>query len=212
MKNKLLKFLLAVCCCLLAACAFITINVYFPEKAAKEAYKSLDDMLLKNQGVEKTPAPSPAPTPQTPQSEFKLPSLVSTAYAADKESDELAVEMASMPEVNQAYAEMNQRLPRLNALFDSGTVGLTNQGLVTIRDKAKATPQDDALVTAENKSRKVVVEAMAKAIFKITKQEQNKKAMDQVLAKAAATYADNKRDAARPGWWIQSQNGRWLQK
>ncbi len=47
MKNMLLKWLLAGCCFLLAACAVITVNVYFPEKAAKEAYKSLDEMLLK---------------------------------------------------------------------------------------------------------------------------------------------------------------------
>ncbi|HBA87693.1 MAG TPA: DUF1318 domain-containing protein, partial [Geobacter sp.] len=40
--------LLALSCLFLAACAVITVNVYFPEKAAKEAYKSLDDMLLKS--------------------------------------------------------------------------------------------------------------------------------------------------------------------
>ncbi|HEY3307986.1 MAG TPA: DUF1318 domain-containing protein [Desulfuromonadaceae bacterium] len=216
MEMKFMKWLLAAGVCLLAACAFITINVYFPEKAAKEAYKSLDEMLLKNPvpGTGNPPAREPAPT--APQSrQFKLLpalSLVSAAYAADKEGDELAVEMASMPEVNKAYEEMSQRLPRLNGLFDSGVVGLTNQGLISVRDKARITAQDEALVSAENQSRKIVVGAMAKAIFKITKQEQTKKALDQVLSKAAATYADNKREAASKGWWVQSQNGRWLQK
>jgi len=114
--------------------------------------------------------------------------------------------------VSSAYEEMSQRLPRLTTLFDSGAVGLTNQGLVTVRDKTKVIPADEALVAAENRSRKVVVSAMAKAIFKITKQEDTKAAQGQVLSKAAATFAEARREAARPGWWIQGQNGRWLQK
>jgi hypothetical protein len=32
------------------------------------------------------------------------------------------------------------------------------------------------------------------------------------LGKAAATYADTKREAAKTGWWIQLANGRWIQK
>lgn len=216
MKMRLMKFFITATVFLLAACAFITINVYFPEKAAKEAYKSLDEMLLKNPAPGTAKPPVQEKAPAGPQSrEFRLLpalALVSTAYAADNEGDELAIEMASMPEVDKAYAEMSQRLPRINALFDSGAIGLTNQGLVTVRDKAKVTAQDEALVNAENQSRKVVVGAMSKAIFKITKQEQTKKAVDQVMSKAAATFADNKRESAKAGWWVQSQNGRWLQK
>ena len=50
MRSRFLKGVLAIACFLLAACAVITVNVYFPEKAAKEAYQSLDEMLLKNGG------------------------------------------------------------------------------------------------------------------------------------------------------------------
>ena len=53
MRLKFFKWLLVGMSGLLAACAIITVNVYFPEKAVKEAYKSLDDMLLKD-GAEKT--------------------------------------------------------------------------------------------------------------------------------------------------------------
>jgi len=220
MKKKLFIWLSATCCGLFAACAVITINVYFPEKAAKEAYKSLDDMMLKNPPAQSdNPPVKEQQTPQVPETppqssldRFLKISLVATAHAADAESDALAIEVASMPEVTRAYEEMSQRLPRLTALFDSGAVGLTNQGLVTIRDKTKVTPQDETLVTAENRSRKVVVSAMAKAIFTITRQEDTKAAQGQVMGKAAATFADARREAAKPGWWIQGQNGRWLQK
>ncbi len=221
MKKKLFIWLSAICCGLFAACAVITINVYFPEKAAKEAYKSLDEMMLKNPPPaqsDKPPAreekssPAPVTAPQSFLDRFPKISLGATAHAADAESDALAIEVASMPEVTLAYEEMSQRLPRLTALFDSGAVGLTNQGLVTVREKAKVAPQDEALITAENKSRKVVVSAMAKAIFKITGQEVTKAAQGQVMGKAAATFAEARREAARPGWWIQGANGRWMQK
>lgn len=217
---KILKWLVAGLCGLLAACAIITVNVYFPEKAVKEAYKSLDEMLLKKDG-EKLPdavkEPAAEPKPSQPGSQSRLPgllpgfSLVSVAHAAEN-GDDLAIELGSMPEVTAAYAEMSQRLPALNALFDSGAVGVTSQGLVTVRDKAKVAAKDEGIISAENKSRKTVIGSMAKAILKITKQEATKAALDQTMGKAAATYAETKREAAKPGWWIQLQNGKWVQK
>jgi len=220
--NKVfLKSLLAFACFLLAACAVITVNVYFPEKAAKEAYKSLDEMLLKpgeQPSGEKSPSVVPTEPKGQPQSRIfdELPtfSLVSAAYAADADADAdaLAIELSSMPEVLNAYDEMSKRLPRLNALFNNGALGLTKQGLVTPRDKTKLTPQDESMLAAENQSRKTVVMSMAKAILKLQKQKESKAALDAVLGKAAATYAEIKREAAQPGWWVQLQNDRWVQK
>ena len=220
MKKQILKWLLAMCCFLLGACAVITVNVYFPEKAAKEAYKSLDEMLLKS-GDKVSPSDNkPAVPPGEPQAkpqsslfnELRFFSLVPAAYAADNEADALAIELSSMPEVLKAYEEMSRRLPTLNGLFASGAVGLTNQGLVSVREKTKVTPQDESLIAAENQSRKTVVMSMAKAILKLNKQKESKAALDQVLPKAAATFADTKREAAQPGWWTQLQNGKWVQK
>lgn len=221
MRVGTMKWLIAALCGLLASCAIITVNVYFPEKAAKEAYKSLDDMLLKNPAEkgangEGQPAPgTPQPVPEPgPQSKFMLPSLslVATAHAADSEADALAVELAGMPEVNKAYAEMSQRLPRLTELYTSGAVGLSNQGLVSVRDKAKLAAGDEALISAENASRKVVVGSMAKATLKLTGQKETPAALGQVMGKSAATFAEARREAAKTGWWMQLQNGRWVQK
>jgi hypothetical protein len=218
---KLIKWLLAGMCALLAACAIITVNVYFPEKAVKEAYKSLDDMLLKDgadkaPGGVKQPGVDPGVTDGKPQSSLfnVLPafSFCAVAHAAENYADDLAVELAGMPEVVKAYEDMNKRLPRLTSLFDSAAVGLTSQGLITVRDKTRITSQDEQLVNLENQSRKVIVNSMAKAILKITKVKESKEALDQVLGKAAATYADTKREASKPGWWIQLPNGRWIQK
>ena len=218
---KLIKWLLAGMCGLLAACAIITVNVYFPEKAVKEAYQSLDDMLLKDAaekvpGAVKPPGGDPGMTDGKPQSNLfnALPvfSFSAVAHAAENYADDLAIELASMPEVLKAYEDMNTRMPRLTTLLDSAAVGLTSQGLITVRDKTKVSAQDEQLVTLENKSRKLIVYSMAKAILKITKVEESKAALDQVLGKAAATYAETKREASQPGWWIQLTNGRWVQK
>lgn len=221
MKRTIMKALLTGLSGMLAACAIITVNVYFPEKAVKEAYKSLDEMLLK-QGEEKPASDGQKPAEQKPapdagpQSRLfeRLPSfaLVGEAFAAENYADQLAIEISSMPDVLKAYDEMKARLPQLDALRDRGVVGETNQGLVTVHDKGQATPQDEALVKAENGNRKIVITAMAKAILKLNKQPESKAAIGQVLPKAAATYADAKREAAEPGWWIQLANGRWVQK
>jgi len=139
-------------------------------------------------------------------------SFSAVAHAAENYADELAIELAGMPEVLKAYDDMNKRMPRLTALFDSAAVGLTSQGLITVRDKTKMSGQDEQLVNLENQSRKLIVNSMSKAILKITKVKESKEALDQVLGKAAATYADTRREAAKPGWWIQLANGRWVQK
>lgn len=221
MKTRMLRWLLAGVCAFLAACAIITVNVYFPEKAVKEAYKSLDEMLLKENGKQ-TPAPEQQPTaePAKPEPEpqsglfNEVPSfaLCGVAHAAEDVGDELAVELAGMPEVVKAYDEMSRRLPAISRLFDSGAVGLSSQGLVVVRDKARVTPADEALVNQENQNRKTVIGSMAKAILKINKSGESKAALNQMMGKAAATYAETRREAAKPGWWMQLQNGRWVQK
>ncbi|ACH40779.1 lipoprotein, putative [Citrifermentans bemidjiense Bem] len=226
MKGRLLTSLLALACFLFSACAVITVNVYFPEKAAKEAYKSLDDMLLKPgekpAGVNAPPAPvSPPPLEQQrPQSRLfdRVPSLslVAQAWAADTdaEAEALAVELSSMPKVLKAYDEMSSRLPRLTTLFNSGVIGISKQGLVVAPPtaKGKLAPQDESLLAAENQSRKTVVVSMAKAILKLQKQKETKEALNLVLARAAVTFAETKREAAQPGWWTQLPNDRWVQK
>lgn len=219
---NIFKMLLAGACGLLVSCAIITVNVYFPEKAVKDAYKSVDGMMLKG-GGDTTPSPENQPpegtdkTPEIkPQSRIMrmLPELsfIATAHAAENTADELAVELAGMPEVTKAYEVMSRNLARVRELLTSGAVGLSSQGLISVRDKAKVTPQDETMLKTENESRKTIITGMAKAILKLNKQTEAKADMNQLLGKSAATYAEAKRDEALPGWWLQLPNGRWIQK
>jgi len=218
MIRSITKAVLVALSAFLAACAIITVNVYFPEKDVKQAYKSLDEMLLKTEDEKPAeqvePKKEEAPSGQTSFLD-RLPSLslVGAAHAAaqDNVADDLAIELSSIPEVLTAYDEMKARLPQLDALRDAGAVGETAQGLVTVRDAAKAAGKE-TIVKAENENRKTVITGMAKAILKINKQKESKETLNQLLGKAAASYADTKREQARKGWWIQLQNGRWVQK
>ena len=215
MKRILARWAVAGVAGLLAACAFITVNVYFPEKDVKQAYKSLDEMLLK-QGPQQEPAGTPPAGEQgapegKPVSFVPSFSLVAEAHAQDDLADRLASELSGIPAVQKAYDEMRGRLPQLNALRDSGVVGEASDGSVVVRDAAKAGAAQ-TVVQAENNNRKTVIVNMAKAILRINKQAESKDALRQVLGKAAATFADTKRDEAKKGWWIQLANGRWVQK
>jgi hypothetical protein len=215
MRKMLTRWSIAGAAGLLAACAFITVNVYFPEKDVKQAYKSLDEMLLKK-GAQQEPAEKP-PAGEQESPEGKpvslLPSfsLVGEAVAQDDLADRLASELSGNPDVQKAYDEMRTRLPQLNVLRDSGVVGESANGSVVVRDPAKAGAAQ-ALVQAENNNRKTVIINMAKAILRINKQPETRDSLQQVSGKAAATFADTKRDEAKKGWWIQLANGRWVQK
>src|SRR5512139_2943803 len=219
MKKTFLKLTVSVMCALLAACAFITVNVYFPEKHVKKAYKSLDEMLLK-QGdkgategevppVDEPKAPEAKPVSLLPGGDINL-SFVHDAYAQQDISDKLTQELAGMPEVQKAYAEMRLRLAKLDVLRDSGVIGESGNGSIAIRDAAKL-GSDKSLIDAENVSRKTVINSMAKALLKITGQAETKDTLQQSRDKSAKTFAAAKQEGAKPGWWIQV-NGRWVQK
>lgn len=46
MPMKIAGWILAVIAGFLASCAFITVNVYFPEKEVKKAFQTLDEKYL----------------------------------------------------------------------------------------------------------------------------------------------------------------------
>ncbi len=226
MRKQWIKLLCAGLCGLLVSCAVITVNVYFPEKDVKQAYKSLDDMLLKQGNEAKPPAEGEPPGTEEkkkegdevkPQSRLEggslQLSLVAVANAAENLADDLAVEMASMPEVVNAYKEIRKLIPAANALRESGAVGEDRQGLLKVLDKSKLAGQD-AAVKAMNDNRKIVISGMAKAMEKISKRRNPgvKTNLNQFMRNAASTFADTRRDAAKPGWWIQKNDGSWVQK
>ena len=202
-----------------AACAIITVNVYFPEKDVKSAYKSLEDELLEP-GPKK---PSPTPSPK-PSSRLEIRSLlaaadgwrialVDEAFAQDDLAQRITEEIKGYPEVVAAYKGLSQRLDRLNQLRDKGFVGEGKDGKVALRAKPPQAGEAEArIVDEENRDREVIISGMAKAILKLTKQEGSSANLARVKPQASETFASLRREKAKPGWSIQLPDGTWKTK
>ena len=88
---------------IIAACAVITVNVYFPEKDVKEAYKALEKELMTTdqKGGEQKPETKPEDRPK-PESSIRF-ELVATAYAQEAGLAEKIAELVKkMPDVPKA--------------------------------------------------------------------------------------------------------------
>ena len=91
---------------------------------------------------------------------------------------------------------MISRLPEIKALKDKGLVGENNKGFLEFVGQQKEKPE---IVTAENKDRAAVYEAIAKQQGTTVELVGKHRAI-QIAAKA------------KPGEWLQDADGKWYQK
>ena len=200
----------------IAACAIITVNVYFPEKDVKSAYKSLEDELLEPTPKTKDTAPSPKPSSRLERKpllavagHWRL-ALVADAFAQDDLSQRITEEIKNYPEVVAAYKGLGQRLGKLDELRTKKLVGEGNDGKIAVRGQVGDV--DKKLIEEENADREVIIGGMAKAILKLTKQEASSANLANVKTQASETFASLRRDRAKPGWSIQLPDGTWKVK
>jgi hypothetical protein len=206
MKKKA-KFLMGALFFIMVSCAIITVNIYFPEKDVKEAYKTLEEELMAPD-EQKTDEQQPDAKPES-SIQFEL---VSSAYAQEDVTAEKITEIVKkMPDVVNAYKEMGARIADTDRLRDSGKVGEGNNGLLVVREGVLI-PFDQKIVDEENRNRKTVINGMAKAIIRINRQPDNEQNMNQVKPQAVEQFAAVRRDSAKAGWWIQDPNGNWAKK
>lgn len=195
---------------MIASCAVITVNIYFPEKDVKEAYKALEKELMATdeKPQEQKPADKPA---GKPESSIRF-EFISSAYAQEAGmADKIADIVRKMPDVVNAYQDMGARISDTDRLRDSGAAGEGKNGLLVVREKALSSA-DKKIFDMENQNRTTVMEGMAKAIIRINRLPQNDENMKQVLPQAVEQFAAIRRDAAKKGWWIQDPNGNWAKK
>jgi len=185
---------------IVAAC--VTINVYFPAAAAEKAAEQFvgevlgepreegslfqplellqDSLLLASTGV--------------------LDALVPSAHAQQAKID------INTPQINSIKARMAQRQrSSLNSLFDAGAVGFSNDGLVTIRDRAAVPLSErrslESVVADENRDRKAVYREIAVA-------NGHPEWEQDIRDTFAREWVKN----ARRGWYYQDSGGAWRQK
>ncbi len=196
---------------ILASCAVITVNIYFPEKDVKEAYKTLEKELMAPE--EKTPKEKDIKNEPVGKPEGSLKfELISSAYAQEPGlAEKIADAVKKMPDVVNAYKEMGARIADTDRLRDGGLVGEGKDGYLVPREKSLS-PADQKIVSLENENRKTVINGMARAIVRINRAQETPENLKQVLPQAAAQFAAIRRDSAKKGWWIQSADGNWVHK
>lgn len=118
------------------------------------------------------------------------------AFAVDLE--------VNTPAINAIKQSMQARHAQLAAHYDSGAVGLTADGLVTLRD-AGAVPLAqrqavNSLVAAENNDRNALYAEIA-----------NANGHPEWQAEIRSTFAQRWIQRAQPGWWVQGSGG-WVRK
>ena len=204
-------FIAAAFVFMLASCAVITVNIYFPEKDVKEAYKALEKQLMtpeEKMQQEKGPKNEPEGKPEG-SLRFEL---ISSAYAQEAGlAEKIAEIVKKMPDVVNAYKEMGARIADTDRLRDSGAVGEGKDGILVPRG-GTLSPADQKIVSSENENRRTVINGMTKAIVRINRAQETPENLKQVLPQATAQFAAIRRDSAKKGWWIQDANGNWGRK
>jgi len=189
------------------SCMVITVNIYFPEKEAEEAFKILEKELMTPEGEKQEPKPD-----AKPESSIKF-ELVTSAYAQEPGlSEKIAEMMKKMPDVVNAYKQMGVRIADIHKLADNGAVGIGNNGMLIFREEELLTPDQKKLVAAENENRKTIFNGMAKAIIRINRAPENEQNLKQVMPQAMKLFAAVRQEMAKKGWWIQSPDGNWSRK
>lgn len=185
----------------LAGC--VTINVYFPEAAAQKAADQFVGSVLDGAAAKpaEKPADKPAPPASSQPSASLLDLLIPAAYAAD--TPNLLVQT---PAVQAIQARMRARFEdSLQALFDSGVVGFTRDGMVAMRDAAKLPlaqrAQANAAVADENRDRAALYREIA-----------NANNHPEWEAQVRATFAKTWVERAHAGWYYQDAGGAWQRK
>ncbi len=210
--KKRMKFVTFACLVIIAACAVITVNIYFPEKDVKEAYKTLEKELMTTDGKNGEQKPEAKPE-EKPKSESSIRfEFIATAYAQEAGLAEKIAELVKkMPDVVNAYKEMGARIADTDRLRDSGLVGEGNDGMLVPREKALS-PGDKKIMDMENENRRTVIKGMAKAIIRVNRVPENPENLKQVMPQATEQFAGIRRDGAKKGWWIQDPSGNWGRK
>ena len=107
------------------------------------------------------------------------------------------------PDVDRPLRRMHERFAQLKSQLDLGTLGMTDEGEVAIREAAATTPELELLVCRENNDRALLYRAMSTAVGY---------AEGIYIPQVRADFAAEWQKQAPTGWWLRDDQGRWWQK
>ncbi len=185
---------------LLASC--VTINIYFPEAAAeKAADRIIEDVWGEDAANSSKQTPAAEPQSQLNEDLPLAMQLLNWLVSPAQAQPDINI---NSPAITALQAKMKARHEQLQPFYQSGAIGLTQDGLVTLRD-AKAVALKDrnllnTLIAEENQDRKALYAEIARA-------NGHPEWQNDIQETFARRWISN----AAKGWWYQ-QNGSWQQK
>lgn len=209
----------------LALTACVTINVYFPAAEAKEAAKEFVDKVIGDNPQPTVPVPAPATTPKSGEGSGGMASMrvPSRSHAYPCVDCSTRFDPLSLIGIGRAHAQsqpdISIKTPAVQAIqsrmagrfdstlrkhFDSGALGFTNDGLVSVRDAAQIALSErvavNQAVADQNRD--------AKAVYREIAVANNHPEWE---AQIRGVFAKQWVDSAKSGWWYQAAGG-WKQK
>ena len=189
---------------LLTAC--VTINVYFPAAEAKEAAREFVEKVIdeadKVEIKDSSKDGGGGMAMLQRRFDFDPLMLIGIGSAHAQSAPDISLKT---PAIQAIQARMEARFNgTLRAGFDSGALGFTSDGLISVRDPGKLELKDrvamNAAVADDNRDRKAVYREVAVA-----------NGHPEWESQIRNVFAKQWVDSARSGWWYQSGGG-WKQK
>lgn len=183
---------------LLGSC--VTINIYFPAAAVEKAA----DRIIRETWGSGAEGDEGTPREQGPQGRLRPGGARLAVHlgAAPAAAEDVDINV-STPAIRALKESMRQRSASLKPYLDRGVIGISNAGLLTVRNPGSLNLQEKASVTrgvdAENGDR----EALYREIAAANKFDASR--VQDIKNIFAASWIRN----AAPGWWVQDAQGGW---
>jgi uncharacterized protein YdbL (DUF1318 family) len=178
--------------------ACVTVNIYFPAAAVERA---ADEIVKETWGSRTEWAPKEQPRSLLPAA-WKI---VSVTFIDEVFAQEADINISN-PAIRALKDSIKNRSGSIKPFMDRGNVGLTKDGLLTVRTteglSLKERAEVQQLVDAENRDRESLYLEIAKA---------NNFPLESV-AKIRSIFARSWVEQAQAGWWIQDAQGNWQKK
>ena len=203
--KRIFQTRLLVIAVLLIGC--VTINVYFPAAAAEKAADRILEDIYGKPGATQPAPEQPKPTPDT-QGRFEHGTTVLLARALDFVIPVAYAEAdldISSPAVQSLKGSLAARQGQLATHFSSGAVGLTNDGLIAIRDPGLVP------LAERNNVKKLVAEQNAE-YSQLYKEIASANGHPEWAVDIQKTFAQRSVGKAQSGWYYQDSSGNWTQK
>ena len=200
MKKQMVKYLaLPLLAFVVISCAVITVNVYFPTEAVEEAAEKIIDEIQGGEDAQSTADNSGQ------QSFFKMSVPFNVFSGSTVYADEIDLNLTT-PVIRKLVDSMKARNTAIMQFKSKGTIGETNDGMLTIRKMDGLGGEEirtvKRLLRAENNDREALYKELA-AANKIDPAD---------IDKVKSIFARTLKSKAKPGHWYHDEKGNWTQK